>query len=63
MGQAIHTSGTVGPFRYVYIYNEGTTVLVNPLIAVFDYGSSITLNDGETLTIDFDGSNGVLTVA
>jgi len=57
------SGGAVGPFRYVYIYNDGITVLVNPLIAVFDYGSSITLNDGETLTIDFDGSDGVLTVA
>ena len=54
-------SGDVGPFRYVYIYND--TATNDELIAVFDYGSSITLHNGETLTIDFDGTNGVLTVA
>ena len=57
------SSGTVGPFRYVYIYNDGTAVLANPLIGVYDYGASITLNNTETLTINFDDANGVLTIA
>lgn len=57
------TGGSTGPLRYVYIYNDGTTVLTDPLIGMYDYGSSITLNDGEDLTIDFDGTNGVLTIA
>lgn len=54
------TGGTVGPFRYVYIYDDGSTG--DKLIAYYDYGSSITLADGETLTIDFDGTNGMLTI-
>lgn len=48
------TSGSTGPFRYVVIYND--TATNKELIAWYDYGSSITLADGETLTLDF-GAN------
>lgn len=57
------SGGTTGPFRYVYIYNDAGTTPTDPLIAHFDYGSSITLQDGETFTLDFDGTNGLLQVA
>lgn len=57
------SGGTVGPFRYVYIYNDTPVSPADPLIAYFDYGSAITLNDGETLLLDFDGTNGLLQVA
>lgn len=53
------SGGTVGPFRYVYIYNDTPTSPADPLIAYYDYGSSITLNDSETFTVDFDGTNGL----
>lgn len=51
----------VGPFRYVYIYSDTSTG--DKLIGYYDYGSAISLATGDTLTIDFDGSNGVLTIA
>lgn len=57
------SGGTVGPFRYVYIYNDTPTSPADPLIAYYDYGSSITLQAGETLLINFDDAGGLLTVA
>jgi hypothetical protein len=53
-------SGAVGPFRYIIIYND--TAMNDELIGWYDYGSSITLGAGETFTIDFDGTNGVITL-
>ena len=54
-------SGAVGPFQYVYIYDDGSTG--DKLIAYYDYGSEVTLASGDTFKIDFDGTNGVLTIS
>ena len=52
------SGGAVGPFRYVVIYND--TAASKNLICWFDYGSSITLNDTETITLDFSAVTGLL---
>lgn len=57
------SNGSTGPFRYIYIYNDTPTSPADPLLGYYDYGSSITLNAGESLTIDFDGAAGALTLA
>jgi hypothetical protein len=46
------SGGTVGPFRYVVFYNDDPTSPADPLISFYDYGSDITLADGETFTVD-----------
>lgn len=53
-------SGTVGPFRYVVVYDD--TATNDELICYFDYGSSVTLASTDTFTLDFDGSNGLLQI-
>jgi hypothetical protein len=57
------SGGSFGPFRYVVIYNDTQTSPADALIAYYDYGSSITLNDGESFTTDFDGTNGFFQLA
>jgi hypothetical protein len=59
----LSATGTVGPFRYIYIFNDTPTSPVDPLIGYYDYGSSLTLYNGETLTVDFDGVNGTISLA
>ena len=54
-------SGAVGPFQYVYIYDDDSTG--DKLIGYYDYGSAVTMADGDTFILDFDSSNGVITIA
>jgi hypothetical protein len=56
-------SGDVPEFRYVVIYNDEPTSPADPLIAWFDYGSNVDLYNGDTFTIDFDGTDGLLQIA
>lgn len=56
------SGGAIGPFRYAVLYNDSQTTPVKPLVAWLDYGTAQTINDGESLLVDFDGTNGLLTI-
>lgn len=53
------SGGTIGPFRYAVLYKATGVTSTSPLVAYWDYGSSVTLNSGETFTVDFDATNGI----
>jgi len=46
--------GSIGPFRYAVLYDD--THASDVLIGWWDYGSSITVLDTETFTVDFGAS-------
>jgi hypothetical protein len=53
-GDVVFTAsgGSIGPFRYVVLYNDTPTSPADPLISYYDRGSSVTLLDTETFTVD-----------
>lgn len=54
------SGGTIGPFRYAILYNDTPSSPADPLIGWWDYASSITLQIGESFTVDFGAE--ILTV-
>lgn len=54
------SGGSFGPLRYAVIYNS--TAAGGPLIGWWDYGSAISINTGETFTVDLDQAAGILTI-
>lgn len=57
--QSVWTAtGTTPSFRYVCLYNNSAaTTATRPVIAWWDYGSSILLNNTETFTVQFNSTN------
>jgi len=49
------SGGAIGPFRYAVILND--TAAGKPLVGYTDRGDSITLQDKETVLLDFDPGN------
>lgn len=50
--------GSIGPFQYAVLYND--TAASKELIGWWDYGTAITLANGEIFTWDADPTNGVI---
>ncbi len=58
--ETLLATGTIGPWRYAVLVNSEAAG--TPLIGWYDYGSSITLSNGEGFLFDFDGSNGLISL-
>jgi hypothetical protein len=56
------SGGSFGPFQYAAVYNDTQTSPADPLVNWWDYGAPISINDGETFTVDF-GSNSLFTLS
>jgi len=54
--QVAASGGSIGPFQYVPLFNDTPTVPLDPLIGWADYGSALTLLDGETFDIKFNNA-------
>lgn len=50
------SGGSIGPFQYPAVYNDTPTSPADPLIAWWDYGSALTLLDGETFSVKFNSA-------
>lgn len=56
------SGGAISSIRYVVAYNSsGGSAGARPLIGWWDYGSAVTLNSGETFTVDHSAN--ILTLA
>jgi hypothetical protein len=51
------SGGSIGPFRYAVLYNDTTASPAKPLVAWWDYGSSITLSDTDSFTVKFNNTS------
>jgi hypothetical protein len=52
------SGGSIGPFEWAVLYNSTS----GKLIGWWDYGTAITLTNGNTFTVTTDLVNGILTI-
>jgi hypothetical protein len=50
------SGGSIGPFRYVILYNDTPTSPADPLIAFWNLGAEFTITDGGVFVFDFGSS-------
>lgn len=51
------SGGPIAQFRYVVLFNDTPSSPVDPLIAWWDYGSALDLQDGESLSVLYNGAS------
>lgn len=54
------SGGSIGPFRYAVMYNDTPTSPADPLVGWWDYGTNVTITDGNSFLVDLSATNGVL---
>src|SRR5262249_38647989 len=54
------SGGSLGTFRYAVLYND--TAINDELIGFWDYGTTLSITNGNSIIEDFDANNGVLTL-
>jgi len=52
----LNATGAVATFQWVVLYNDTPSSPVDPLIGYWNYGSGVTLANGESFTVDFGAS-------
>jgi hypothetical protein len=55
------SGGSMANFRYAVFYDD--TATNDELIGNWDYGATLTLTTGNSFTVDFDATNGILQIA
>lgn len=55
------SGGSVGPFRYAFIWDDTVATPTKPLVGYWDYGSNLTLANGESFTVDLDANFAIYT--
>jgi hypothetical protein len=56
------SGGAIAQFRYYVLYDDTPTSPADPLMLWWDHGAEVNLASGETFTVDFDATAGVLTI-
>lgn len=54
------SGGSIGPYQYAVLYNS--TPASGNLIAWWDYGTALTLTNGNSFTVSLDQTGGVFTL-
>jgi hypothetical protein len=56
------SGGAFPPFRYAVLYNDTPSAPLKPLIGWWDYGATLNISSGNSFSVEFDQSAGVLTL-